>query len=99
MEENKIGIKREKILERLAQELGEDFLNKNNGEGRIGLYGSDKKTLITFRDKLSDYFLSTEKRVPIVLGEASYNIDVGFFLHAGYFNGMNKDVNILLQTA
>jgi len=86
-----------RVLERLAEEFGEDFLKVNKGSGIIGLYGTDENILAIFESKLRDYFLLTGKRVPVVVGEGFYNIDVGFFLHAGYFRGINKDINIVLQ--
>lgn len=85
------------ILERLAEEFGEDFLSKDRNGKTIGLYGTDENILAIFENKLRDYFLLTGKRVPVVVGEGFYNIDVGFFLHAGYFRGINKDINIVLQ--
>jgi len=84
-----MAIKNEKILERLAEEFGEDFLKVNAG-GIIGLYGTDENILTLFKNKLMDYFLLTGKKVPVVVGEGSYNIDVEFFLRIGYFKGINK---------
>ena len=79
-----------KILERLAEEFGENFLKINRNGGIIGLYGADENIINFFKKRLKDFFLSREKRIPIVVGNASYNIDVGFFLHIGYFEGINK---------
>lgn len=81
-----------KILENLAVQFGDNFLKGCNENKRIiGLYGIDKKTLDFFKNEIKNYLQKKGKDVLVVFGEGFYNIDVGFFLRAGFFEGINKE--------
>ncbi len=86
------------VLERLVEEFGEDFLSHQCR--KITLYGAEKEILSAFEERMKIYLQQSGKRVPINFGEGdSYRIDVGFFLRAGYFKGINKDISSFLPTA
>lgn len=88
--------KNKKILSRLVTDFGEDLLN--GWHENITLYGTDREILCFFRNGIKNYLDEKGKRVSIDFERrGQYNIDVGFFLRAGYFKGINKDINILNQ--
>ena len=98
MEDLNLEIKEsdKRTLGRLALEFGDDFLNSKHRE--IGLYGTDEKILSFLKNAIGEYLNENGEDVFIKFGRnGAYNIDVGFFLHTGYFRGINKDINIHSQ--
>jgi hypothetical protein len=83
-----------KILKNLAVEFSDDFLKQNNSNGRnqINLYGAHNCEILDFFEgELKSCLLEKGKNIKIRQNESvPYNIDVGFFLNAGYFKGINK---------
>ncbi len=91
-----VGIreKDKKTLASLAVEFGKDFSNKSGGNGTtIGLYGCDCEVMDFFQNKLEVYLLGRDINASVRQNSlGGYNIDIGFFLRAGYVSGLNKDV-------
>lgn len=86
-----------RVLENLAVEFGDDFLNKCNGNKKvIGLYGANERILNLFKTEIKNYFSEKREFVLVVSGEVDYNIDIGFFLKSRYFKGLNKDLEGLV---
>ena len=80
-------------LDKLAREFSDNISNNSNGNHKvIGLYGTeDKRVLNFFKSRLRNYLLEKGRDIQIMFGkETPYNIDVGFFLGVGYFNGLNN---------
>ena len=81
----------EKTLERLAREFGDDFINFAKID-KIKLYGADGDILEFFKNKLLSYLEEKGRKTEIGFGRnGAYNIDVGFFLRLGYFEGFNEE--------
>ena len=85
---------REKVLEILVREFGDDSINFAKTDS-IRLYGADDGVLRVFRDKLLSYLKEKGKETEVEFGQnGTYNIDVGFFLRLGYFNGFREKENL-----
>ena len=94
MELGKVEENDKKTLVGLAMEFGEDFLSIREDKKTIGIYGINNCDVLDFfQEKLESYFEGRGKNVKVVQnGLELYNIDVGFFLNVGYYEGLNKDV-------
>ncbi|MCK4647790.1 hypothetical protein KAT24_02585 [Candidatus Pacearchaeota archaeon] len=69
-----------KVLENLAVKFADDFLKSGSGnKGIIGLYGTEIETLDFFKDEMRNYLLGKGEDVQVILGEGTYNVDIGYF--------------------
>jgi len=90
MEALDFEIKDKKTLKRLALEFAEDLTSNYRKE--VHLYGAEERILSFFGEELRSCLKEKGRKIDIGFGENGvYNINVGFFLNAGYFKGLNKD--------